>query len=332
MLYWPVLFITSIFNERVRRVRQYKVGIYDTDRKYISKLMDYINNDIANPLLVIGFSTKEKLEEYLDEHQLDLLIMPEDASMTPNEQCKEILYMQTGKGTLYRAGNCMYKFSKADDILKQILQKLKVEGVDIKKHLYQTYGVISPIGRSGKTRLSKALCAYDEVRGGLYIGMEEYGSLFDEDMGEQNVMSNLLFLAKNQSPEFLPYLEEKLRQVDDIYVISSPASYLDLRSMTKADVCWMLEELVKWGRFTTIVCDIGGAALDELTILEAFDHLLMPVLEDKHSLIKVDRFMKLLERRELGKLAGRIRRLKLPDVEYNEPAMIGYLERKLERD
>lgn len=60
------------------------------------------------------------------------------------------------------------------------------------------------------------------------------------------------------------------------------------------------------GRFTTIVCDIGGAALDELTILEAFDHLLMPVLEDKHSLIKVDRFMKLLERRELGKLAGRI--------------------------
>lgn len=113
-LYWPVLFITSIYNERVRRVRQYNVGIYDTDRKYISKLMDYINNDIDNPLLVIGFSTKEKLEEYLDEHQLDLLIMPEDASMTPNKQCKEILYIQTEKGTLYRAGNCMYKFSKAD--------------------------------------------------------------------------------------------------------------------------------------------------------------------------------------------------------------------------
>lgn len=316
----------------MRGVRQYKVGIYDTDWKYISKLMDYINNDMDNPILVIGFSAKEKLKEYLNGHHLDLLIMPEEANKTSDEYCTEILYLQTKKDGLHRVENSMYKYSKADDILKKIIQKLEIEEKDIKKNLYQTYGVISPVGRSGKTRLSKALCAFDEVRGGLYIGMEEYGSILNEDMDEQNVMSNLLYLVKSRSQEFLPYLEENIRQVDDIYAIPSPASYLDLRSMTKTDVCWMLQELVKWGRFTTIVCDIGGGALNELSILETFDHLMMPILEDEDSRKKIDRFMKLLERKELGKLAGRIQKMKLPDVEYKEPAMMGYLERKLERE
>lgn len=316
----------------MRGISQYKIGIYDTDERYVSNLMQYINQDVKNPILALGFSTKEKLKGYLKEHHLDLLVTIEDRGHSLYEHCGEILYMRTEKVASDDSKNSVYKYSRANEMLKQILLLLRIEASSMKKDLYQTYGVISPVGRSGKTRLAMALCACDEVRGGLYLGMEEYGSILGADIVERNVMSNLFYLAKNRSPELISYLESELKQIDDIHVLPSPASYLDLRYITKSDVRFLLDELVKWGRFTTIVCDIGGSALEDISILETFDHLLMPTLGDENSMRKVERFMGLLERKELGKLASRIRQLKLPNVEYREPAMLGYLERELEGD
>lgn len=311
-------------------IRQYKVGIIDADERYVQRLMQYINRDIKNPILALGFLTMETLEAYLKEHELDLLLAAGDMEVCSGENCREVLYFRTERPEAGLETGSIYKFSRADVILDKIVSRLKIEPRHAGTELYCTYGVISPVGRSGKTRLAMALCAFDEVRGGLYLGMEEYGEIPDTDQRERDVMSNLFYLVKNRSEELIPYLEREMRQLDGFYMLPSPASYQDLRSITKADMIWMMDELVKWGRFTTIVCDIGGAALGDLSVLEVFDYLLMPVLEDEYSMKKTDAFIRLLERRELGKLAGRIRKVRLPDAGYQEPAMLGYLERKLE--
>lgn len=316
-------------------VRQYKVGIYDTEQAYMLGLMQYINADVGNPVLAIAFSTEKKLEEYLQEQSLDLLVLDEEIHIPTSFQKENVLFLATeepfwtGRYCTDSEKNKVYKYTQAEQILKKILMILGADANQLRKKVFSTYGVISPIGRCGKTRLAKAICENDELRGALYLGMEAYGTFDHMESNKNDVMSNLLYLAKNRSFDLIPYLEKRLIYEDGIYMVPSASSYLDLQNLTREDVVWMLEEFINWGKFSTIVCDIGGSVLGDLSVLEAFDHLIMPVLSDEDSEVKISRFMELLKRKELGKLATQIQRVQLPDVEYNEPAMMAYLERVL---
>lgn len=41
-------------------------------------LMNYINSDMDSPLYAVAFTTVEKLIEYLNTKDVDILVMPED--------------------------------------------------------------------------------------------------------------------------------------------------------------------------------------------------------------------------------------------------------------
>lgn len=43
-------------------------------------LMNYINSDMDSPLYAVAFTTVEKLIEYLNTKDVDILVMPEDTA------------------------------------------------------------------------------------------------------------------------------------------------------------------------------------------------------------------------------------------------------------
>jgi hypothetical protein len=143
-------------------------------------------------------------------------------------------------------------------------------------------------------------------------------------------MSNLLYLVKNRAEDFILYLEKNIVDIDKTKGIVSSGTYLDYRALTKADVDWMLGQIASWGQYTTIVCDIGGGALSDMTILECFDKVIMPVLDDDISINKLKSFDELLEAGEMGKISSRILRTQIPNEEYDSAVFSRWLGRKLE--
>ena len=76
--------------------------------------------------------------------------------------------------------------------------------------------------------------------------------------------------------------------------------------MTDEDISFseikMLKDmLLKTGRFTTIVFDIGSAALTDLSVFNCFERIFMPALSDDISRNKIEVFLKLI-RTILGRL------------------------------
>ncbi|MGN0395515.1 MAG: hypothetical protein ACI4EF_09135 [Coprococcus sp.] len=316
-------------------IKQYKIGIYDDEQAYMMGLMSYINSDMDSPLYAVAFSGMDKLEEYLDKKDLELLIMPEIINIPDSLKMKltdiKKIYLTENKESVYSntSDECyVFKYVRAGLIAEQAADMLKTKKSIDRRRIYHTYAVISPIGRCGKTRLAKGICFLDEVRGGLYIGMEAFGSnKLSKDTGD--VLSNIFYLVKNRASETMEYIQEHVVKDNDIACIYSTAAFSDINQICADDLFWLFEKLDEWGRYTTIVCDIDIAALKDISCLEAFDYIYMPVLSDEISGNKKEAFYSLLKSNELSKLMGRIREVELPNACYNSSLMIRTIERML---
>ena len=220
----------------------------------------------------------------------------------------------------------IYRYLSVEEILKRVLRIIKAEEAEGKWELFATYAVISPIGRSGKTRLAKSICLMDEVRGGLYIGMEAYGerkqetseTVTDKTCG----MSELAYLIRIQSGQIFEYLDKSVVVEGGISMIASPEVYLDIRELNRSDVSWFIKKLIAYGRYTTIVFDIDGSVLGDITILGEFDHVFVPVLDGGYAEEKVAAFQRLLEKQELQKVVMRMQQVVVPDHAYDSAEMM----------
>ncbi len=316
-------------------IRQHKIGIFDDEQAYMFGLMNYINSNTDSPLYAIAFSDAAKLEKYLEEKSIELLISPTDFDISSlhDEQLAGVkrIYLTDEKSPVAAPDSdvrYIFKYVRAGLIEEQAMDMLKTVPDKVRHSICHTYAVISPIGRCGKTRLSKGICFLDEVRGGLYIGMEAFGSM-EYDAQHTDVLSDVFYMVKNRCTEFIEYVQGHIVQEGSIAYIPSVSSIHDMCQINSDDLFWMIEKLVEWGRYTTIVCDIDASVLQDLSCLEAFDDIYMPVLKDEISVHKKKIFYELLRAYELDKLAERIKEVELPDVDYAHSLMIRTIERSL---
>ncbi len=303
-------------------MQQFKVGICEMEKDYMLGLMGQINSDMSNCFIAIAFSGKGALEEYLETGTLDLLMVPEDFNRDENVMGRyggQLIYMTDEVMAEPEPGYAyIYKYQKVSSIIKTLNSIMAGSEKSLKDKLYKVYAVVSPVGRCGKTNLAMALCSNDEVRGGLYIGCEEYG------YRDVNTMADIMFLVKSRSDGLVDFLEDNIEAVEgsNMGMIRSALSYQDIREMEREDFSWFIDRLVEWGRYTTMVFDIGGGALADVEIFQCFHRIFMPVLNDTISIRKLDAFDTMLERKHMDKTRRAITRVNVPDCEYEAPEML----------
>lgn len=309
-------------------------------------LMNHINSDRENPMFALAFSTLEELREYMSGRHLDILLVDEKVvddglqQQRINEACDtmenqvmdglglpvKMLILSRSKQDESSHG-VIFKYSRASELISSILGYIDVKEVHSSRKLFRTYGIISPLGRCGKTTLAVSLCMNDEVRGGLYIGMEEFGSFQDD----ADALSNMIYLAKQRSCEFTEYMRKLTVDLGEYSVAGYLRSYIDAMELDAEDVRWMIGQIREWGRYTTVVFDIGQAVLKDLTILTAFDEVIVPLLDDELSFAKVKAFEEMLRRAELGKLLCRMRKVAVPMAAPGSAQMIRFIENEMNR-
>lgn len=336
------------------KIRQYKLGIYDSDTSYMLNLMNHINSDRNNPLFALAFSDAEELGEYVRTRGIDVLVVDEElySGIKLRENPMKCVYLTRYRdfactaslrhevceteASAWRYGSApvrvgsvdgepvcrVFKYSRVSDIVASIMRFMNINDPEKSRRLFKSYGVISPIGRCGKTNLAISLCMNDEVRGGLYVGMEEYGA-FQE---QEDIISNVIYLAKERSDRFVDYVENHVVRLEGYSVLGYMRSYTDAMELEADDMAWMLDRFQEWGRYTTVVWDMGQAVLKDLAVLGTFDEIVVPVLGDEQSKDKIKAFEELLERKELGKLVCRMKKLHVPNSAPDSPRMLSLME------
>ena len=79
--------------------------------------------------------------------------------------------------------------------------------------------------------------------------------------------------------------------------------------------------LLKPGKYTTLVFDLGSAVLSDMRILSGFDKIYVPTLSDDVSIRKISVFEKMLKDMGLRSLMTKIQKVYIPDVDENSSEM-----------
>lgn len=299
-------------------MKKYQVGICDSDIEFTVNLMDSLNGNESGKICCKAFSTLPAIRDYLAADDLDLIItgdiseceMTEDGITfmdVPVWVLSEERKDQSG-WTEVNPTVFIYKYGGVTAFYETIIRNLSASKPSSRR-MGELIAVYSPVGRSGKTRLARQIAALDEVRGGIYIGMEDFSDR-KEALG-----SKILYLLKIRSPELAGAIEKEVVSEGTYHALYVTGTYMDSRIVLAEDIRFMTDRLLDTGRYSTVVFDIGGAALENLEVLNSFDRIYMPSLEDETSNRKVSCFYELLRSTGQRKLLTKIKSVLLPDAE-----------------
>lgn len=304
-------------------LKQYKIAICDEEVDYAFSLMNYINGEKEQPCLAMAFTNPQNLREYLEQNSVDLLLIGDHIEVEFSEKTP-VLWLADGQELAHEEG--LYKYQAAERLLREIIDKVTAQVQSknsiskVRREDFKVYGIYSPVGRCGKTNLAMGICHYQEGRS-LYVGFEEYGSFPDE----RGISQEILYYIKNRDAGFHLRLNQFIVQEHGCYMVPSPKCYLDLRQITSDDIMWFLEQLIYEGTYQTIVFDIGTGSLSDLHILELFDKILVPILEEPIAQFKKEQFLQFIEQSSFIQWKEKMVFLNVPDVSYESLKMEEYL-------
>ncbi len=314
-------------------MKSYKVAICDTEPSFTIALMNYINRNAGIPILAMAFTGVEQLQEYLRQHETDMIVVDEamvSEAVAANQSCGKLsdeilesvpvlLLLRSGEHpeesgeVISRSTNGMTcgikgisKYSPASVLVKKMLEVLGQkrtfigsgqEGVAI--------GIYSPIGRSGKSRLAGALCEY-------WSGQSENPSVDDivmsgrtlylgmEEYGpEGTAMETVLYYLKQRSENLSMQLKALAQTKMGYDFIPSAGCYQELRELGAEDMERLLQTICREGYYRQVVADIGSGSLAELKCLLAFDVIYMPYLQEQETQQRLEMFIHCVKRMDI---------------------------------
>lgn len=298
----------------------YKIGICDTDSHYSLSLMDYINMHANIPLKCAAFSSCRAIEEYMRRDSLDMVLLDEhmeyDAKL-PRIKMTERRAAAGGK-------NVIYKYQNIDDIVEILLDFLAEHNHAAIPEL-RIYGVYSPLGRCGKTRLALGICCCHPES--LYIGLEDYPQTVQDTESEIMAQSErFLYLLLSQNESILALLQEHPCAEQGFRVIYGSLLFSDGRQIERKHMNWLCDLLRKHSDFRRVVFDIGTGTLSEISLLDCFDGVFVPVLEDAVSRDKLRLFKRLASEGNGTVTPHKLTDIRVPDGTYDSPGMKACVE------
>ncbi len=285
----------------------YRIGICDKDKTYAMGLMEHFNGKSTAGIKAKAFTSVSNLKEYITVRNLDLVLMNRENSS--EEWNFPVLYISEEADMPY-GGNYIYKYQSMPNIVKTVEELLNKRTNDTIKET-DICAVFSPLGRCGKTTFAKGI-AYHYGRS-LYLGFEEYMTGMDSVWREE-----FAYYLAEKNPLILELIEELIPDEKECRYVQIADSYMDIRCIGREHVEWFIKELKQSARYNTVVFDIGQATFDSLDVMQAFEKIYVPILEETNATYKVENFKNIVARCGRADLLNRFKYLQIPWVDYRD--------------
>lgn len=278
------------------------MAVYDEDPFYAERLSDYVNRKEKGIFKAQAFTSKERLEEFAKEHEIDVLLAGESVEKETFRELKKtqkIYLTEEREPEGVREEASVYKYQSGDDIIREIMAVYcEIPGVKtafpgLTEREKRIIGVYSPVGRCGKTSLSLAmgqLLAKEEKV--LFISLDTFtgfSQLLDEQWKRD--MSDLIYYYKQGRFHGLR-LNSIIYYLGDMAWLPPFRYPDDYSQVTAVEMAELLVLILRESGYETIVLDIGNYDRQVLPILDVCDVIYMPIKEDSISQAKLKEFEK----------------------------------------
>lgn len=270
------------------------VILYDSDKEYLSNFIRYVENKHDNPLKIIGFSEKDLFLEFMNQNNIDILLISEENIQDINTEFDKkriILLIEEPEIESINGIRTLYKFQKIENIIRFIINMyaenmpeknvIKIKGGERAKII----GIYSPVKRCGKTALSMELAEHLTKQGKvLMMNMEEYSAL-RTDTEEEMVydLSDLLYFYMQNSWSFELKLKAVMQCLRGFDYIPPVKNGDELRGITTEQWRGLITEIAKVSDYQMIILDISDIVSNILQLLHMCDYVIMPYMSDEIS-------------------------------------------------
>lgn len=267
-------------------MQKIKIGVLDKEREYVTKLAAYLQQYGKGKWDLSAFTDEKLLNDFLEKRMLDILVGTDRRSLLNRHGNRDLtrLWLADEKGDYGKKEDnfhTIYRFQSTEEIAKCIAGIVKQQQKCMLGNK-QMVALYSPVGRCGKTSLALDVVKNRLYGKWLYVGMEDYSSFVDSS---QKVISDeFLYYWKEHREE---KLQSVLEQVEDVLVTGT--SYFDVKQMETEDITWFQAVLQKTD-YIGAIFDIGSGVMKSFQMLQAFDVILVPYLEEETARIKKGNF------------------------------------------
>ena len=277
-------------------MRKYRIGICCQDMQYAANLSLALGRESGGALEAVIFSSPESARTYLTVQDLDLLLTEWPDEVMETLSVVSLTARPEDKG--------IYMYQSVREITQEILYH--AESRVVSSQPSGSIAVFSPVGRSGKTTLARALAARDIGGGTLYIGYEDYS--------DRAVHSDLLYRVKQRIPGILEAAEAEIVTEEDIRMLFVSGMYPDKIDVQSEDLKWFSGQLLQQGKYHTLIYDVGCGRIGDPEVLTAFDQIYIPILEDELSKRKLETFRTMLRESGQEALRGRMKMIRVSEM------------------
>ncbi len=314
------------------------LAMCDREQAYAARFQEYLCRWEGFPFEVRTFTSAETLEAYARDQRIELLLiaenaLEEEAGRTPAS--RRILLAEDRDSLSDEP--CVYKYQSAGTITRQVLD---FYGASLEAERAERAGgpggsITAILGvANAADRTAFALAAGQvlaEQTSVLYLSLERYAG-FDRmlDKGLYGTISDLLYYYRQNRGGLVYRLEGMLQKIGSLSFVApadNPADFLETDASEWADLA---QEILRSGRFSHVILDLGCELPDIVPILSACQTVFLVSSDSVFGQKKEETFLDWLDGRDPS-LTGRIRRIPwtCPSAAVDSPAYFsGILDEK----
>lgn len=253
-----------------------RLGILEQDERYTMRLINFFNTHYFDKLEIFAFSSAEKLDNYLQQHRIDILLADPQIDLDVQEIQKSVTlayFSDTSDVDSINHVRTVCKYQKAELIYKEILGIYAELGTWEMSYRRVNSGCpvitfLDGTGGAGSTVVS-AGCAMKMAFAGkkvMYLNLKEAGlvaSVFDAE--GQFGLSDALYAVKSNRSNLNLKLESMVKKdVSGVYFLDDFKVMLDARDMLAADQSTLIKSMAGLGSYDAIVLCIDNCLNEKL--------------------------------------------------------------------
>lgn len=295
------------------------MAVFDMDPAFAFRFADYVNQKEKAPFTAMAFSDEERLINYGNNHDIEILLLDEKAGyLAEKVKARQVIVLCEGEVVEVRENRLSVgKYQSGDCIMREVMACYCERPVEPTLALLGdraiVVGVFSPVNRCLKTSFALAMGQLLSRREAvLYLNLEAYSG-FSRLMGGEyeRDLSDVLYLYRQGGYHWMKlksmiYNWEKLEYIP-------PVRYgEDLNQVPPQDMAMLIDRIARESGYDKVIVDVGQMGRDVLPLLEVCDVIYMPVRGDSVSKAKIQEFEEYLKEADERKVRERIQKLKLP--------------------
>ena len=261
-----------------------KLVVADHDLEYLEHFTRCIQVNYFDEIELASFSKQDKLEEYLEQNDCDVLMYSSEFETKNCQGLKFMLHAESNEGESDGVP-VICKYQKMEHLYKRILGALAETKESYKlsalkeKDGTRVVSFLSASGGAGKTVSAVTYARLQALQNKriLYLSSETLSTSEEYFDSYGEVTMSQIFFAIKRSKGNIPQKIESALRVDDhgIYYFLPGDNPLELQEITGEDWKELVIQLVAMKKFDTIVVDVENPLFSSMReILDVSDILL----------------------------------------------------------